>query len=101
MPFTVRPCGWTERRTVVVTEETISRRPGGAHRGQARRRRLDGRCRGGLCGQTDGGGWRPGGRGRAGRRGERCGDRGRVCVGGGNAHRTGEEIHGISDDRDS
>jgi hypothetical protein len=42
------------------------------------------------------------GRGRAGGRGgERCGDRGRVCVGGGSAHRTGEELHGISDDRDS
>jgi hypothetical protein len=41
----------------------LGRRPGGAHRGRARRRRLDGRCRGGLCGQTDGGGWRPGGRG--------------------------------------
>jgi hypothetical protein len=42
--------------------------------------------------------------GRAGGRGrERCGDRGRVGVGGGleRAHRTGEELHGILDDRDS
>jgi hypothetical protein len=43
-------------------------------------------------------------KGRAGGRGgERCGDRGRMGVGGGleRAHRTGEELHGILDDRDS